>query len=84
MSILGTKHASPGHLLILPVLVSWVGHNVVVRLGVVLHGDEIGSVWRIDGDRVRLKVLARHVVQWKGTDVGVGVLLALGQEGNEG
>ena len=78
------EHASLGHLLVLSVLISWVGQNIVIRLGVVLHGDKIGSVWCIDGDRVRLEVLARHVVQWKGADVRVGVLLALGQVSDEG
>ena len=84
MAFLGAEHASLGHLFVLSVLLGWVGHNVVIRLRVVLHRDEICGVWCIDGNRIGLEVLACHDVQRQGADVSVWVLLALGQIGDEG
>ena len=84
VTILSAKHASLGHLLVFSVLLGWIGHNVIIRLGVVLHGDEIGGVRCIDGDGIRFEILTSHDVQRQGADVRIRVLLTLRQVGDEG
>jgi len=80
----GVEDTSLGHRLELSVLGGGVGDDVVIRLRFVLSVDVfLGVGHMLDGNGVGFEVLARHLIERKGADVRVRVLLTLSQVSDE-
>jgi len=81
--LVGTEVTLHCKLLVLAVLVHWVRDDFVVRCRIVFHGNEVVSVWSVDGDRALVELLVLHVIERKCGNRGIWVLLAVSQVSDE-